>query len=61
MTQPTCPKCGSHDVAGLVASFWAVLNDNGDIKSEWRQLEAETELTPQRRCYVCDHEWGCDE
>jgi len=61
VTQPTCPKCGSHDVAGLVASFWAALDDEGEMKHEWQEYQSATEVTPKRMCFGCEHEWEGDE
>jgi len=55
-----CPQCGSANIAGLVASFFALLDDSGQLLDDWRSLESETELTPQRNCADCGHDWESD-
>ena len=58
MNEP-CPNCGSHNIAGLMASFWAVL-ENNEPKCQWRDLHSETELTEKRNCSDCGHEWDSE-
>lgn len=38
-------------------AFWTPLTADGGIAAEWRSLESETEVGPERVCYQCDHEW----
>jgi DNA-directed RNA polymerase subunit M/transcription elongation factor TFIIS len=63
-TQPTsanvCPACDSTKVAGLMASFFVPLK-NGEPDGDWRDWQSDTELTPQRSCADCGHEWESDE
>jgi hypothetical protein len=57
-TGPRCPKCGSGDVAGLVAAFWVSLNEDGEPEIPLhKSVESNTELTAQRQCTHCEHEW----
>jgi hypothetical protein len=52
-----CPKCGSRNIAGLIAAFWVRLDKDGQPKDQWRDCESETELTEKRSCGECGHEW----
>lgn len=56
-----CPRCGSEDVGALMAAFWVPVDGEGDPKLAWGDMESETELGPERLCYVCNHEWSVDE
>jgi len=49
----TCPRCGSDQIAGLVAAFWhPVDEDLNEVK-----ITGETEMGPERHCGVCDLEF----
>lgn len=54
----SCPKCGSHDVAGLVAAFWVGVDAEGLPDRPLHEcVEGNTELGPERQCGDCNHEW----
>lgn len=57
MNKPRCPKCSSFNVSGLMASFWVKLDDEGMVRDEWAAFQSETELTEERLCESCGHEW----
>lgn len=52
-----CPKCGSTELSGLVASFYVPVNQNGDLLHEvaW---ESESEIGPERLCRKCYAEFS---
>ena len=54
---PVCPACGSRNTAGLVLSFWAEIDEHGNLLKQFHEHEADTELGPQRMCSDCNHEW----
>lgn len=53
-------KCGSANVVGLVAGFWAELDEHGGMKNDFAHHSSDTELGPERMCLDCGHEWGGD-
>lgn len=52
-----CPNCGSSDLLGLYAAFWAVIDEHGDSVKGFEHLSSETEITSARMCVDCDHEF----
>lgn len=52
-----CPKCGSHNISGLMAAFWVSLNRDGEMSGQWRDYEESTEIGPERLCKDCGHEF----
>lgn len=58
MAEPLqCPKCSSKEVAGLMQAFWVSLKEDGTPKEQWRDWESNTELTTDRECADCGHQW----
>ena len=51
-----CPKCGSGDVRGLVASFWVPL-DADPFDHDW---QSESDIGPERYCNACECEWDLE-
>ncbi len=52
-----CPHCGGTDIGGLMGAFWVWIDKSGDPMAEWRNLEGETEVGPERFCYTCQKEF----
>lgn len=53
-----CPSCYSTDISGLYSSFWAPLDKQGaDAAVNFSDHESCTELTDQRLCAACGHEF----
>lgn len=52
-----CPKCGSQEVSGLVGSFYAPIDRDGELEGQWSDYQSSTELTGEKMCRKCDHEW----
>lgn len=53
-----CPKCNSTDIAGLVQSFWASLDESGnELKHDWIEYQSSTELGAERMCADCGYEF----
>ncbi len=55
-----CPKCGCVKLLGLMGSFWVELNLDGEPVKPWQDFSSETEVTENRMCTECDHEWNPD-
>ena len=56
-----CPKCGSADLSGLMASFYVKLDGAGSPVGSWEDWESDTELTGRRLCDSCGCEFDCDD
>ena len=52
-----CPKCGSNRISGLVGSFWAEVDEEGNMIHDWQSHESSTEIGPERCCGKCAHEF----
>lgn len=52
-----CPKCGSRELSGLVAAFWARLSPSGWYYYPFGDHESDTEIGPERLCRRCGHEF----
>lgn len=52
-----CPECGSTNVAGLMEAFWTELEDDEPKQNWFLDARSCTELTMQRSCGDCGHEW----
>lgn len=56
-----CPKCGSTEILGLVASFWVRMSSDNEPESDWdKSVRSETDITEQRMCQQCDHEFAIE-
>ena len=55
-----CPVCGSKKIGGLMSSFFVPLNSDGEPDGDWNDWSAESDLSAQRVCYGCEHEWETD-
>lgn len=51
-----CPRCGSVRLSVRFASFWAVIDKDGEPDS-WQHQESSTEATDEMHCTNCDHEF----
>lgn len=56
----TCPECGSKNISRKYASFWAVVDENGDDLADFQSHCSETELTEDALCRDCDNEFKWD-
>ena len=56
-----CPECGSEDVLGSIAAFWVGLDKNGEAVGDWNDWQGNTELSDERHCNDCGHEWIAEE
>lgn len=52
-----CPACHGGNVSGLVGAFWAPVDESGDMEGQWLDYQGSTELTGDRHCTDCNHEW----
>lgn len=59
---PACPSCGSHNLGGLMSSFFVALESDGVTpRGEWNDWSSESEMTEYRVCYDCGCEFDiCD-
>lgn len=58
-----CPSCeDTENQRGLFSSFWAQLDNKGEVKSHnFSNFESETGLGAERQCLVCNHTYYEDE
>lgn len=54
-----CPNCKSAKVSGLVSSFWAPLDQGGELNDHLlREAVSAAELSELRQCDECNHNWN---
>lgn len=56
-----CPKCNSSSLSRRYASFWALVDSEGeDLAQNFDDHKSSTEMTDDTMCNDCGHEfeWG---
>lgn len=60
--QYRCPECDSENVSGRYAAFWVPVGDTDEDEAQnFHDHQGSTELTEDRMCGDCDHEWDSDD
>ena len=58
MSDFVCPKCGNEPISRKYASFWVLVDENGDdVAASFHEHQDSTELTDECLCSKCGHEW----
>ncbi len=57
-----CPKCDCTELSGMYHGFYAPLDKNGEDKAiNFGDHASSTELSTQRSCHDCGHEFDLDD